>query len=617
MLQAKCMYWNNTLGIWDDQGCSVVSITSTELVCNCSHLTDFGSRFDAVYKSNKDIFADAGSVYSLDGLQKYKQFYITFGAIAVVGFISFGLGLYLDIISANKYYESLIKLPIIKELKQKTGCLIDICYEYSVTFKEIKDSDNNDNFTNEINYNSRWNSIKRFFFIWWNRLLFQHSHLSAFLRFDPRMPRLFRLLIIFVAQFNSLFLTAFLYAFKYGDESVGANVETVTLIDIILLAVITAALNTPCMTLLIRLTNLAGIEEFKWRYPILYDELIRRHDFENELLLFKNEELDIDKLNIIKYKNDSKKNNKLNNKLNNKEKNINNNNSLDGSCDTDDGILNWIFSYLFFKKKKDIFKEKGSIDNAYKIATKPYPKTIKKPSYYSYLPFHTKIGGFIFCISIGWFIWCLNYLLLFAAHHNSEVSTKMLASFGISEITTVFITQPITLFFVMLITYGINLVLKRLNLKKTDIKIPSIYYFSDPFIKPYSTMLSTSFAYNVFLNSPANLIDTTTHNKKISKNLGYAPLNGIIESIESNEIDKITIDQRHEKIIELYEILKNEKKLNNLTNVIYINDLDDYIDTSNNNIIIKEVNSDKIINQMYVKTINNNLNAYRSNKIKK
>jgi hypothetical protein len=73
----------------------------------------------------------------------------------------------------------------------------------------------------------------------------------------------------------------------------------------------------------------------------------------------------------------------------------------------------------------------------------------------------------------------------------------------------------------------------------------------------------------------------------------------------------------NEKIIELYEILKNEKKLNNLTNVIYINDLDDYIDTSNNNIIIKEVNSDKIINQMYVKTINNNLNAYRSNKIKK
>jgi hypothetical protein len=430
------------------------------------------------------------------------------------------------------------------------------------------------------------------------------------------MPRLFRLLVIFIAQFNSLFLTAFLYAFKYGDESVGADVGTVTLIDIILLAVITAALNTPCMTLLIRMANLAGIEEFKWRYPILYDELIRRHNFENELLLFKNEELDIDKLNIIKYKNDSKKKNKLNNKQ--LDNNFNNNN-LDGSGDTADSIINWIFSYFFFKKKKDIFKDKGSIDNAYKIATKPYPITIKKPAYYSYLPFHTKIGGIIFCVSIGWFIWCLNYLLLFAAHHNSSVSTHMLTSFGISEITTVFITQPITLFFIMLITYGINIVLKKLNYKKTNIQIPSIYYFSDPFINPYSTILSTSFAYNIFLNSPANLIESGVQHKNISKNLGYAPLNGIIESIESNEIDKITIDERHEKIIELYEILKDEKKLNTLSNVIYINDLDDYIDNINsNNIIIKEViASDKFSNQMYIKKINNNLSAYRSNKIKK
>lgn len=83
------------------------------------------------------------------------------------------------------------------------------------------------------------------------------------------------------------------------------------------------------------------------------------------------------------------------------------------------------------------------------------------------------------------------------------------------------------------------------------------------------------------------------NDKNISKNLGYAPLNGIIESIESNEIDKITIDERHEKIIELYELLKDEKKLNKLTNVIYINDLEEYkkIDYKYNSILIKEINS--------------------------
>jgi hypothetical protein len=603
-LIAKCMYWNTSLEMWDDQGCSVVSVSSSELICNCSHLTDFGSRFEAVYKSNKDIFADAKSVYSLEGLEKYKQFYITFGALAIFGFITFGIGLYLDIISANKYYQSLIKIPVIKELKQKTGCLIDICYEYSVSFSENKYDNNKiyedveeNKIENEIeneNKNSRYNTFKRFVSIWWNRLLFQHSHLSAFLRFDPRMPRLFRLLIIFVAQFNSLFLTAFLYAFKYGDETVGADVETITLVEIITLAAITAALNTPCMTILIRMTNLAGIAEFKWRYPILYDELIRRHDFENELLLFTNEELDVRKLNVIKFKQNRISNRSKINK-NQEDNNNHNHNNLGAGGDTEDGIINWIFSYLCFKKKKDILKDKGTIENAYQIATKPYPKTIKQPAYYSYFPFHTRIGGLIFCVSIGWFIWCLNYLLLFAAHHHSSVSTNMLTSFGISEITTVFITQPIVLFCVMLITYGINIILKKLKCNKKDIKIPSIYYFSDPFIKPYSTILSTSFAYNVFLNSPANLIDLVTNDKSVPKNLGYAPLNGIIESIESNEIDKITIDERHEKIVELYELLKDEKKLNKLTNVIYINDLEEYksYDYKHNSILIKEItNSD-------------------------
>ena len=63
----------------------------------------------------------------------------------------------------------------------------------------------------------------------------------------------------------------------------------------------------------------------------------------------------------------------------------------------------------------------------------------------------------------------------------------------------------------------------------------------------------------------------------------------------SNEIDKITIDERHEKIVELYDLLKDEKKLNKLTNVIYINDLEEYksYDYKHNSILIKEItNSD-------------------------
>jgi hypothetical protein len=311
------MYWNTSLEMWDDQGCSVVSVSSSELICNCSHLTDFGSRFEAVYKSNKDIFSDATSVYSLEGLEKYRQFYITFGALAIFGFFTFGIGLYLDITSANKYYQSLIRIPVIKELKQSTGCLIDICYEYSVSFSENKYDNNKiykDVAQNKIgdeieshNKNSRYNTFKRFILIWWNRLLFQHSHLSAFLRFDPRLPRMFRLMIIFVGQFTSLFLSAFLYAFKYGDTK-GQTLPQINLTETITLAAITALFNIPFMMFFVKLMNAAGIDEFKWRYPLLYDELIRRHAFENELSKIDTDNLDLKLIDL----NELRKNTEIN-----------------------------------------------------------------------------------------------------------------------------------------------------------------------------------------------------------------------------------------------------------------------------------------------------------------
>jgi hypothetical protein len=95
-------------------------------------MTDFGSRMDAVYAANKEIFANAANVYSLDGLIKYQQYYITFGVIALVGFITFGIGSYFDAKDSIKYYELLINDPIIKHLQNKTGCLVDKCYNYFV-----------------------------------------------------------------------------------------------------------------------------------------------------------------------------------------------------------------------------------------------------------------------------------------------------------------------------------------------------------------------------------------------------------------------------------------------------------------------------------------------------
>jgi len=564
--EAKCVYWSFKKNDWASDGCYLVSATKDTLVCNCTHMTDFGSRLDAVYKSNKDIFAGASDVYSIDGLTRFRQFYITFGSIAIVGLITFLIGLILDIRDSKKYYDILLKDPIIKELKNQTGCLIDICYEYSVGFK-IKEQKIDDIKPIEVY------GFYRFISIWWNRLIFQHSHISAFFRFDPRLPRLFRLLIIFVAQFNSLFLSAFLYSFKYGDTNNNIELPQITVTETIVLSIITAVLNVPIITFFVKLMNTSGIDEFKWRYPILYDELIRRHAFEQELSKYETDELDVKLLNVIKFKDETYVKN-----LKNSTKIDKTNHDFAYSIDKDEfdnddhTIIDLILIYLFNHKRKKRDIKKGSIDIAYLIANKDYPETPKKSYLLSYLPFHTFKGGLVFFLSIGWFIWCLNYLLLFAAHNAVSVSNNMLTSFGISELSTVLVTQPIVLFFMLCFAYIMNRLSNRYTLLKSVKRIPSLYYFSDPFVKPNSSLLATGFAYRVFLNNPADISQSKDVSQSI-KDLGYTTLNGVIEAIE--HIDH-TPTKRDIKMIELYELLKNQDEINKLTNVIYINDIENY-----------------------------------------
>jgi hypothetical protein len=576
ILEARCMYWNKTLNDWSSNGCVVHSITTDELICNCTHMTDFGSRMDAVYAANKEIFANAANVYSLDGLIKYQQYYITFGVIALVGFITFGIGSYFDAKDSIKYYELLINDPIIKHLQNKTGCLVDKCYNYFVEEKKKnkkelekekekekemekkKIEDKKEQEKEEDNKTPTLIGFYKFFTIFLNRLLFQHSQFAAFLRFDPKLPRLFRLLIIFVAQFNSLFITALLFAFKYGNGEDPSNKVVIPLVDTVLLACITALLNIPSLTILSRLTLAAGIDEFKWRYPILFDELIRRHKFEEELINYTEEELSIQNIDFTQISKITKKINK-NNKYN-LENYINNNDDDDEAQD----FLTWIFKFIFRKKNdEDINKKKGSIKNAYIYAINNYPNVIKSPEYYSFLPFHTIRGGLVFCISIGWFIWCLNYLLLFAASHSHSVSQNMLETFGYSELTTVFITQPITLLILLGLAYLYNKLSQRYPCLKSKKTIPSFFYHSDPFVNEKSTILSTSFSYILFLYGPSQISKSSKLYHSSVKNLGYTTLKGVMEGLNHHE-EKYTISNKETKIIKLYETFKSTKKMNNI-----------------------------------------------------
>jgi len=568
ILQAKCMYWNSTLGIWDTNGCIVDSVTYDTLICNCTHMTDFGSRMDAVFQENKALFENAANVYSLEGLIKYQQFYITFGSIAILGFIMFGIGVYFDGKDSLKYYELLLIDPIIKHLKVKTNCLIDKCFDYEVIEKNLKDDKDlkdEKNLKDEEKIDkSKIKGCYKFFTIFLNRLLFQHSQIASFLRFDPKIPRLFRILIIFVAQFNSLFITALLFAFKYGNGEDPEKKVVIPIIDTIFLAFITALLSIPSITLLSRLSLTAGIDEFKWRYPILHDELTRRHKFEEELFNFNEDELSIENIDLKKISKITKKINtttesKKESKLDNYIRNSDNEDNDSG----DFNIINWFFYMMFKRYKKEENTKKGLIENAYIYAINDYEFVQKVPSYYSYLPFHTLRGGIVFFISIGWFIWCLNYLLLFAALHSSSVSQNMLETFGYSELTTILISQPLTLMILLGLAYIYNKLAQRYTFLKTKSTIPSFFYHSDPFINKKSTILSTSFSYILFLYAPSQISKSSKLYNSSIKNLGYTTLKGVMEGLDNDKINH-TILSKEAKIIKLYETFKSTKKMNNL-----------------------------------------------------
>ena len=483
---ASCLYWNTSLLNWDNYGCYPVFANSTYITCNCTHLTDFSARLNAVYESNVVIFGSITEVYSIAGLIKYLHFYIIFGSLGLFGFITFIIGHIIDIYDSKKYNMLL--------------------YNLSKPEEEI-------------------NTTKNILYIIWNRILLQHSQLSAIMKFDPSLPRVFRLLFVFIGLFNSLFITSLMYNYTYGVSSV------MSLLDSFLLSLVTSFLNYPSLILLSRFIKIAGLAEFQYRYPILIDELSKRHNFENELIMLTEDELD--KIDFDKVE-----------KKEFVEESIVYNISK--------SIYDY-FSLLSLIKKTDTH-QKGSLEKAYYYATK---KNIIITHPNNYLPVHTKIGSFVFFISIGWFIWCLNYLLLFSANHSSSISDSILISFAFNELQTIFLIQPLSLIIMIFVNYLVTKVKAYIFKHKTNkIVIPSLYYFADPFIKSYSTSFSTQLAFDIFINIPAKISHTGSHVSSKIKALSYSSVECIVEYLENGDI-KYKASKKEEKIKELYDKLSD------------------------------------------------------------
>jgi hypothetical protein len=533
---AECLYWNKTLLNWDTYGCYVVNKTTTSISCNCTHLTDFAARFTAVVESNQDIFTiTAKSVYSTAGLKIYMNFYIIFGLFGALGLSTFIAGIYLDAQDSKQYHRNILLNPIIKKIATKY--IVDVCHINHVEPLNI---------ASKIEY-----APPSLFYIVLNRILLQHSQISAFIRYDPRLSRIFRFLLIFVGLFNSLFLTAFMYGFTYGSNKTA--VTSMSISDSLILSSVTAVLNYPSLIILSRLINSAGLAEFAWRYPVILDELTRRHRFENEISMCNEDELNlINKKDLVYTEPEAEKiiydvSNIFNTiqiyfvgavacirksqEAKNEEKNEEKNKA---------------------KKHENKKSNANGINKAYSYAKKPYINPIAKPLYYSYLPFHTYIGCAVFTISIGWFIWCLNYLLLFSANHDTGISNSILTSFGLNEFETILLIQPISILLTIALSYYFRKLTRGIY-KPNKLHIPSLYYFSDPYVQSNSTQFSTHLAFEIFVNIPSQISRTFYKNTSIKeKNLGYAALPTVLDFIETG-IDEYKPTPKEEKIENLYK----------------------------------------------------------------
>ena len=480
-----CLYWDNSLSAWSSDGCTAVNGTLTGMVCQCTHLTDFSARLRAVAATNKAVFDNAARVYSVTGLRDYAQWYGVFGGLALATLLLSGYVVAVDAQASALYVDSLLKNNVVRQLLSHQPKDPIYIYNEKSTLEASHAV-----VEPPVNIERTLNLFQR--------ILQQHSRLGFLFRFDPRLSRLFRLLFVFVVQFHSLFITALLYGFMHGDTPTQWY-------DTIVLALITMALNLPVVKILIYAMNRIGNREFKFLYPLLYVEHKRRADFELYAIAY------FTKRSVPEF------------------------------ADQDTKLLE--DKELLDKKESELLREMGA------IIRKQYPYVERYSPWLRFLPAQTLVGWFYLSACFGWFGWCINYLLLFAAAHETSVGERVLTSYATSEITTVFLVQPVTILGTIFVYWLLNRCgtripawIHRALLVRNIGTTPSLYYFSDPWNKKSHTSFTAEYSYNLFVHAAAQASGVPDN--------AYAPMEAIAPQIGSDT--EVGEDGRAKLIVSLY-----------------------------------------------------------------
>ncbi len=512
----NCLYWHTELNRWSSDGCTP-TFMNMSIACSCTHLTDFTSRIDAVAKGNAQLFANAANVYSLSGLIKFAQWFGIFGGIATATILLGLLAMRIDLLTTRKYVNALCKDEVVNAIFNTAPNSALYIYDKNSNKKCVKPNKN---------------TIVKKDPTLLQRICQQHSRVQFLFRYDPRLSRIFRLFALFAIQYHSLFVTALFYGFTYG----GAGKASMAISEIILLSIITSALNVPVISLIMSSLNKIGLREFKHKFPILYEEYDRRSRFEKYAIQY----LGSSKTDIVS----------MDNGMNTR-----------GGLDMDeDSFVDLILMYLCCKNSEDDKEEnivklpqRELLVKMIKVIKAKYPGAVVYDKFWSYMPCHTPEGWAFLILCGGWLAWCLNYLLLFAATHEKSVGEDILVSYATSELTTVFISQPLTI----MVTYGIfkfthaykdylPKCLHRFAIFSSKNNIPAHYFFGNP-LGVAESAFTSKFAYSLFIRCPSIASNTNE--------LAYAPTKAAVHDIEGN-IVPCEVEQLYNQIMKIKEELQ-------------------------------------------------------------
>lgn len=461
-MRIECVYWNGTT--WDTAGCAYVNGS-----CACTHFTEFSARFAAVVDTNKAVFGAAGEVYSIAGFKKYAAIY----GLCIGLFLGIS-ALFIFLLRLDARGEDNYRLAVedIEEVTKVLGFEKPIVPQPPIVLPTIRE--------NQPLY-------VRILTAWVSRLFYHHSYIGVFFRYDPRLPRGFRLLLITTVAFHTLFLTAILY----GYTKVAAEM---TVSESIILSIITSLLNIPFIRGLIVAMNSVGTKEYISRFPDLAYEYNRRRAFEAALRGISTDEL----LRVVDRMNGGKSVSRAIQisplptgriGVRGKRGSIETQNTGAVGGDHADTMLILMVDHLIHRCCPRRVQQSG-FEEAIEVARTLDPH-YETPTCNS-LPIKTFRGFLFSCGVFIYIVWIMNYLLLFTASQSTATMNSIASSFGISQATSILITQPLTL----LLTLVGTLLLSRLSRHHN---VNHIGYFADPAFKKGSSSLSGSWAYWIFL----------------------------------------------------------------------------------------------------------------------